>query len=216
MKKGFVLALLISLISVAIIFSISSVAQATLFDRGNGLIYDDYLDITLMQEINSSWLLNAPGNWGNGIISWPGAMAWVAGGITYQGISGWRMLSIENPDGSQCVGYDCPLSEFGHIWHNELGNKNKTLTEMGPFTLYGGVSAIWAGTPDQGWPDDPPFYPYPFFNFANGYQGFADCHIAWLAVDGDVTIVPEPSTVILLGAGLLGLVAFRRKKLVIK
>ncbi|HDK17159.1 MAG TPA: hypothetical protein ENG75_04375, partial [Nitrospirae bacterium] len=61
MKKGFVLALLISLISVAIIFSISSVAQATLFDRGNGLIYDDYLDITLMQEINSSWLLNAPG-----------------------------------------------------------------------------------------------------------------------------------------------------------
>ncbi len=226
MKGKFIITLFIALL---IVFGISTSSEATLIDRGGGLIYDTDLDITLMQEINSSWLLNAPGSWstGNGsggVMSWPDAKIWEESGISYYSsehnklITGWRMLSITDSvmlggDGINiCTGYNCILSEFGHIWYTDLGNTAGSLTNMGPFTLTGSIGAIWGSESWGDWPEDP--FPYPFAHFiwsgSGGYQGWGDCHIVWLAVDGDV--VPEPATLILLGAGVLGLAGLRKKR----
>ena len=49
--------------------SLSQLTSAALYDRGNGLIYDDVLDITWTQNANI-----------NGVDIWANHVAWVAGG----------------------------------------------------------------------------------------------------------------------------------------
>lgn len=53
-------------------------AQATLIDRGNGLIYDDVLDITWVADANLCVALGNCVNSPNGEMRWPDANTWAA------------------------------------------------------------------------------------------------------------------------------------------
>lgn len=88
------------------------VAGATLIDRGNGLIYDDVLDITWLQDANyavtSGYTAdNAVNNGSNaydnifsdGRMGWDAAVAW-ADQLVYQGYDDWRLPTLGPIDGS--------------------------------------------------------------------------------------------------------------------
>ena len=58
-------------------------AQATLIDRGGGLIYDDVLDITWLQDANLG-----------GRMSWNNAVEWTDN-LSYGGFDDWRLPSVD-------------------------------------------------------------------------------------------------------------------------
>lgn len=108
---------------VLLVFGVS--ANATLIDRGGGLIYDDVLDITWLQDANYAAteltdarrdeIINAVGNVdghiltendftkdasGNytGRMTWWGAVAW-AQELSFGGFDGWRLPTVDPVNG---------------------------------------------------------------------------------------------------------------------
>jgi len=87
-------------------------AHATLFDRGGGLIYDDVLDITWLQDANyaatSGWAaanivdngISATNNiFADGRMGWNAAEAW-ADQLLYGGHDDWRLPTLGPLNGS--------------------------------------------------------------------------------------------------------------------
>lgn len=85
---------------------------AGLIDRGNGLIYDDVLDITWLQDANYAFTSgfstdNAIGSkdglssniQADGKMGWEAAMDW-AGNLVFGGLDDWRLASIKPLNGS--------------------------------------------------------------------------------------------------------------------
>ena len=117
-------------------------ANAALYDRGNGLIYDDVLDITWLQDANYAYTsgyaaANANGgSWtstniqADGRMGWDAAKTW-ADQLSYGGFDDWRLASANlmngaSPcyatDGSCDRGYNNTTGELGHMFYNNLGN----------------------------------------------------------------------------------------------
>ncbi len=65
-------------------------AQATLIDRGSGLIYDDVLNITWVADANLCVALNNCVNSATGAMTWDDANTWAAN-LDYQGFDDWRL-----------------------------------------------------------------------------------------------------------------------------
>lgn len=82
-------------------------AQAALFDRGGGLIYDDVLNVTWLQDANYA---KTSGFSGTGLITWNDADHWVKG-LEYSGYNDWRLPSINDTGSPGCdywnSGTDC-------------------------------------------------------------------------------------------------------------
>src|SRR4030095_8148367 len=70
----------------------SASARATLFDRGGGMIYDDVLNITWLQDANYALTSGYP-SW-NGRMQFDEANAWAAQ-LVYGGYSDWRAPPTE-------------------------------------------------------------------------------------------------------------------------
>jgi hypothetical protein len=211
MRKLLKIKIIIGLLIVLMTCSMANVSEATLYDRGGGLIYDSFSNITWLQNAN----YNPDWFWSN----WYDAVD-VAEDFVYEDTSGsftkywvnWRLASAYNIDGSgPCSGYNCTQSEMGHLYYVDLGNTAGALTNTGIF------QNIQAG---HYWLGEPNFW---YFNWATGVQGYADCMYVWPVLDGDVANltnyllynpndIPEPSTIILLSAGILGLAGLRRKR----
>ena len=68
-------------------------ATAALYDRGNGLIYDDVLDITWLQDANYA---KTSGHDADGAMTWFEANIW-ANNLVYQGFENWRLPSTIQP-----------------------------------------------------------------------------------------------------------------------
>jgi len=118
-------------------------------------------------------------------------------------------------------GYNLANSEMGHLFYTELGNLGYVaidgtspqqgwgLTNTGDFShLVAGW--YWSGTDYTAMPPDS-----WIFNMGNGNQGYASSwsQLSGIAVRGaQVTPVPIPGAVWLLGSGLLGLAAAKRRK----
>jgi hypothetical protein len=203
--------------------------HAALVDNGGGLIYDTDLNIT--------WY-DAPAvemTWGHAM-SWASGLT--VGGTA---AGSWRLpntLPVNGSSYNYATRYDgttdsgwnisSPYSEMGHLFHVELGNKGFYLPDgsypqsgwgsgwglkhKGPFTNLQ-TSHYWSGTEYA--PD--PTYAWRF-NFDDGWQlayvkgNISSDHFALAVHPGNVGApVPIPGAVWLLGSGLIGLVAIRRR-----
>ena len=111
-------------------------ASAALYDRGNGLIYDDVLDITWLQDANyvdtSGYGADVGGQismLAQGYMDWHTAKIWAAQ-LSYGGYDNWRLPSAnlineEDPCHSYIGGCDFGYNstgEMGHMLINNLGN----------------------------------------------------------------------------------------------
>lgn len=129
----------------------SGVGQATLLDRGGGLLYDDVQNITWLQDANYA---KTSGYDSDGLMTWNEANAW-AGNLVYHDsvrntdYADWRLTShtpvngiwnyassVNGPD----IGYNItsPTAELSYMYYVNLGLK-------GPFTPAGDYEPNTAG-----------------------------------------------------------------------
>lgn len=211
------------LILLALITCVDS-ANATLYVRGEGtqdgtnyfkLIYDDIYDVTWYDY---SWEY---GQW-NTQLSFTDNLT-----INYSGkeISDWRMPSAYNSDGSltgyfagYCGQIDLSgIGEFGSLWgqleegvYYDIDGK---IRSGSPFDA-NIDQAYWSSTEYNSRPNFDLYLRFIFSNYWVGYDVEPDWSSGKLIVvrSGDIGQVPEPTTIMLFGAGLVCLVAIRLKR----
>ncbi|GBD95965.1 MAG TPA: DUF1566 domain-containing protein [Nitrospirae bacterium] len=205
MKKKY---LILSMVLLMCGFTVSS--QAALQDRGGGLIYDEYLDITWLADANYAV---TSGYDDDGLMTWSDAMEW-ADTLEYAGYPDWRLPDITIP----CEGIvGCTVSsEFGHLFYVELGG-TPGQPISGDVSYFIGIQggAYWM---QRTFPPNPEYA--VDFDFSRGVPGVnPKTHEAyvWAVRDGDSAppVVPEPISSILFvtgGVALAGKRYFKRKK----
>jgi hypothetical protein len=193
-----------------------NMANATLIDRGNGLIYDTVQDITWLQDANYA---QSSGHDSDGRMSWDDSIAWAAG-LSFAGFDDWRLF---NADPSCGFTYNCTENELGHLFYNEFGlSQNQSVSSLGGgsnanFNLFANVQAsvYWSGTEYA--PGNSVAW---YFVTASGSQNLNVKNgliYGWAVRDGDVAAaanvtVPEPATLGIFALGLLGLIVRKRQR----
>jgi hypothetical protein len=128
---------LLTLAASAALVLASGVAQAALHDRGGGLLYDDVLNVTWLQDANYA---KTSGYDTDGRMNWTTANTWAANlsfhdSVRNVELTGWR-LAANTPvyvdwnynyvlDGSTDIGYNIasPHSELSYMYYVNLGLK---------------------------------------------------------------------------------------------
>ncbi len=184
---------------------LSMEAQSTLIDRGNGLIYDDVLDITWAQDANL---------WGQ-TGTWDQAVAW-ADGLIFQGYDDWRLASVSVAAGLPTGANDLPVScsaatesecrdnELGYMFYQNLaGSFGTDLT--GDQGLFRNIQSgyYWSGT--TGTSNSTIAWIHHFQTGGEIVWDKSKNSTAWAVRDGDIDSVPLPGTALLICAGFLGL-----------
>ncbi|HEU4781114.1 MAG TPA: PEP-CTERM sorting domain-containing protein [Steroidobacteraceae bacterium] len=201
----------------------SAVSQAALIDRGGGLIYDDVLDVTWLQDVRYAVTTGAAPY---GSLTWGEAkdfidtLAYVdtARGVVWDD---WRLPQVFD---AGAEGYDLTgaSSELAYMYYVNLGYEpdydphtwDPPPPSNGAYNPFINMSyrAYWTGTAGEfagrAW--------YQHFHFGfGGVTGTDDYHQVWAVRDGDVagavSSVPEPGTLGLFGAAL-GLAGFLRRR----
>ena len=174
-----------SLIVTSLIIAFAIPANAALLDRGNGLVYDEDLNIT--------WLQNA--NYAGMTMAWEEANTW-ASNLIFQGHEDWRLPDIECADGS------CTNGEMGHLYNSEgiSSSSSGLFTDVRPSMYWSGN--ISSEDTSQAWR----------FNFKYGSVGTSTLdqnRYAWAVRDGDINppVAPEPisSLLFLTGGATIGI-----------
>lgn len=205
-------------------------AGAALIDRGGGLIYDDVLDITWLQDANyaltSGFAAENQVNNGtaatnnifaDGRMGWDAAVAW-ANALVFGGFDDWRLPLTPQPDPScegqssdtpsQGFGAGCTGSEMGHLFNVD------GITASAPWLFTNVQSSFyWSGSEFA--LDTSRAWAFAFGPVDSQSLGSKNNTLfAWAVRSGDVgavASVPEPATTMLLGASLIGFAAARRR-----
>jgi hypothetical protein len=108
---------------------LTTTAQATLIDRGNGMIYDTDQDLTWLQDAN--YASTSGYNDVDGLMTWHEAMTW-ADALVFGGYDDWRLpaLIIQDANWSDSgtdLGYNVNTSnsELAYMFHVNLGNESR-------------------------------------------------------------------------------------------
>jgi len=224
----------IALTAMVIMFLFTTPAHATLWDRGGGLIYDDVLKVTWLQDTDYA----VTSGYANGGMTWDVANAWAAQ-LVYGGYDDWRLPDpADQPieyiwgfDGTTTAGYNITASEIGYMYYVNLNNKGYYDTSGN------GPQLGWNPMPNASFTDgngkalsfqNLQSFDYwlarEYGSFNPPYGGRFDFNVgalsantkdfgypAWAVRNGDVSAIPEPATMLLIGSGLLGLWGARRK-----
>lgn len=219
----------------AFLFTTTS-ANAALHDRGGGLIYDDVLDITWLQDANYAM---TSGYDADGVMTWTEARAW-ADQLVVAGFSDWRLPTVlphdgssfdyaGSTDGSTDAGYNLtwttsPLAYMHAVnlgnasaltpagTAGPCGNTTSCLVNTGPFIGLDASYAAWYGQTFDGLGS--PGFAWVYAN-QSGYQtGINQTQQAraWAVHPGDIAAVPEPTAAWLICAGLAGLAVVARRR----
>ena len=203
---------------------LATAVQAALVDRGGGMIYDTYLDITWLADANYAM---TSGHDADGMMNSADTHTWVDQ-LSYGGFDDWRLPFNPQFD-STCdntrdvsgyvtdFGFGCTGSEYGHLFYVDLdGTAGSPITSsLDPdVQLFSNIQAnvgdeYWASEiVELGWIDH-------HFHMFDGYQRYYDSSILMYSMvvrDGDVSPVPVPAALWLFGSGLLGLAGFCHKR----
>lgn len=197
-----------------LVLTLPGIAHATFIDRGDGLIYDDVLDVTWLADANlaQTEAFGVGGITPDGLMSWTTANDWITAlnAGSFKGLDNWRLPATTQPDptcslqntggiAGQGGGFNCTGSEMGHLYN--VGGV--TSADPGPF-INVQSGDYWSQTE---------FAPNPTgvwaFVFGPGIQATAVKDVsflfAWALRDGDVQSVMEAPTRLLLVVTCLAL-----------
>ena len=219
-----ILVLVLGLVSVS-----TNTAQASLVDRGGGLIYDTDLNITWLADANyamtSGYISTIATTYNDGRMTQQQAVDWAAQ-LSFGGFDDWRLPSTPVLD-STCsyqsntlginfsYGYGCTGGEMSHLYHIELsGTFDSPITSsLDPdLSLFSNIQApnsenYWSSLVEP-WGS----YGFHFLNGGTNYGGADNNWYVWAVRTGDVATVPVPAAVWLFGSGLLGLIGIAKRK----
>lgn len=147
---------------------LTGAAQAALHDRGGGLLYDDVLDVTWLQDANYA---KSSGYHPTGKMSWAEANKWVSTLVYHDPArnvdhTGWRLPKVEPSDGKSFnhtfkldgttdEGYNITStrSEFSYMYYVNLrldGWWTKDGKHPATFGVMKSWTAVWNGQADIG------------------------------------------------------------------
>jgi hypothetical protein len=147
-------------------FLLLAPAQAALLDRGNGMIYDDVLNLTWLQDTRYAFTIGLTGydytddfnrHYNSvdpyGRMIWAQAMSWTAQ-LNYGGYTDWRL-----PTSDKVGGYNHSDSELGYMYYVNLGNSaaftdgvfnpNYGFVNAGPFLNLPVQTAFWTSSRER-------------------------------------------------------------------
>lgn len=131
----------------------------------------------------------------------------------------WRLPEVTNPN-YEGFGYESTSSEMGHLFYTELGLTSQffpgyTSAQLAAMTVFdhlvgdGFEGGYWTSTPAS-WVDMS--YNFSFATGQRGHNSNDYSHRALAVSEANVSAVPIPGAVWLLGSGLMGMIGLRRKK----
>lgn len=195
-------------------------AQAELHDRGGGLIYDDVLDVTWLQD--ATYIVSS-GEATSSKMSWADAVDYAENLNYYDPVrnviwSDWRLpqtlpvngvsyQSEHSIDGSTDNGFNVssPASELGYMYYvnlsglaftDQFGNwpqpGYETLIFTGPFLNLDRTPAFWSGTEFEEFPGHAWGFIFTTGTQHHGVKTLDRALSPWPVRDGDVAAGPVP------------------------
>ncbi len=195
-----------------VMVALASTAQASLINRGNGMIYDTVENITWLADMNYA---KTSGYDSDGLMTWAEAGTW-ANNLVYGGFSDWRLPTIDT------ISYNGTNGELSHLFITDLGNQlgqsalsqtGDTAAQIANLAMFSNVQSYfyWSGAEYA-----PSLSDAWYYRTGGGGQDFVVKSFGLYAVavrPGDVAAdVPEPQTLALALLALGAMALVRRRQ----